>query len=79
MNNEYYPFEQFLEDHMFGFKHMRYESDIMYKAVCFNKYGQDYKRYCINHGKVGNFDIVKYDIKDYEKRISDAKYAGKIA
>lgn len=78
MKNELYTFKEFLEDHVFGFKAMRYEADIMYKAVCFNKYGYAYKRYLENNQKVGDYDAIRYDIKDYEKRIEKAKYAGKI-
>lgn len=76
--NELYRFQEYLEDHVYGFKAMRYEADIMYKAVCFNKYGNAYKRYIENNKKVGDYDAIRYDIKDYEKRIAKAKYEGKI-
>lgn len=76
--NELYKFNEYLEDHVYGFKSMRYEADIMYKAVCFNKYGNAYKRYIENNKKVGDYDAIRYDIKDYEKRIANAKYSGKI-
>lgn len=77
--NELYTFKDFLENHVFGFKAMRYEADIMYKAVCFHKYGYAYKRYCENHQKVGDYEMLQYDVKDYEKRIAEAKYAGHIS
>lgn len=79
MENEFYSFKQYLEEFTRNFKPYRYDTDIMYRAVCFNKHGRVYLIYCQDRKLVHEYADIQFEIRAYEKRVEDARYSGKIA
>lgn len=63
-------FADFLSRAKRNFHPLRYEGDIHYRSVLFHQYGESYRYYCRMHHLVHEYDMIAYDVRQYEQRLA---------
>lgn len=72
-NNDFLSFLDYLKSNKIKVNKLRFENDVQYRAVLYNRYHRRYLMYCKSN-KLNN-DAYKYhtEIREYERRIRDYK------
>jgi len=66
---EYLAFADFLDHVKRSFHREQYEVDIHYRSVLFHQYAQSYRYYCRIHHYADEYDLIHYDVLQYEQRL----------
>lgn len=68
----YDDFIQYLKQNKKNFNLKRFETEEMYKAVCFNQFGRSYKY--DKKDQPNDYVDLEWEVKQYENRLKQSKY-----
>lgn len=64
----YEHFKRYLRKYKRNFNEHKFETDIMYRAVCFGQHGVPYHNICKEKKVANDYDSIAFEVNQYKKR-----------